>query len=111
MFYLKPLFFTIVIELLVVYTTGLKIKKVFIYAALANIITNPLLNFILLKTINYFGEFWFIYILFCEFIVVLFEFGFLKVLLRDYKLPFFKLSFLMNAASFLFGLLIKELNL
>ena len=109
MLFLKALIYTVIIELALIRLVGIKDKKVYLFALIANVISNPALNFTLSKTMDKVGDYGFYYILFCEFIVVLFEYLFLKFTLKEFKLPFFKLSFLMNAVSFLIGLIIMEI--
>ncbi|MBQ9245102.1 hypothetical protein IJ182_02415 [bacterium] len=96
--YIIPLLLTIIIELTIVYLLGFKNKKLLILVIIANIITNPVLNFIVGSF-----SFDFIEILILEAIVVIFEGLFLKLLYRT-NLPYFRLSFIMNASSYLIGL-------
>ena len=98
MTYLVPLFLTIIIELAVIYLLGFRNKKLFILIILVNILTNPLLNFVVNKY-----SFDFTKILYLEIAVVIIEGIILSVCMKE-KLPFFRLSFIMNATSFLIGL-------
>ncbi len=96
--YIIPLFLTLFIELSVVYLLGLRGKKLFILLFIVNILTNPLLNFIV-----YMYPFSFIEILFLELLVVIIEGTFLKYTYKE-KLPYYRIAFVMNASSFLIGL-------
>lgn len=107
--YLTALILTIIIESITLYILGFKNKALYRNVIIANILTNPALNFLLFFTISYFREYYFYYILFCEMIVVIIEWLFLKVRLKNYNLPFFKISFIINATSFLLGLWINKL--
>ena len=97
--YLFPLILTIIIELAVIFILGFRDKRLFLFGALASVITNPVLNYIA-------GAFHvpFLGLIFLELMVVLIEGLFLKLCLRDMQIPFFRLSFVMNAVSFLLGL-------
>ena len=97
--YLFPLISTIIIELLVIWFLGFRDKKLFLYGALASVITNPLLNYLI--SIIYVP---FLMLIILETVVIIVEALFLKLCLRNMQIPFFKLSFVMNAASFLVGL-------
>lgn len=109
MIYIKTLFLTIIIEAITLYILGLRNKALYKNVVIANILTNPALNLLLFFTIDYFREYWFYYILLCEMLVVVVEWLFLKAVLKEYKLPFFKISFIINAVSFLSGLWINKL--
>ncbi len=98
MTYLVPLILTIIIELAVIFLLGFRIKKLFLLIILVNILTNPLLNFL----INIYS-FDFYQILILELAVVIIEGFILSILIKE-KLPFYRLSFIMNATSFLIGL-------
>ena len=104
--YLLPLVVTIIIELFVLYLLGFKEKKLYAAVALINLVTNPILNLTLFHTKNLLFIFGWIYIFFLEAIVIICEYIMLKLIFRDLKLPFLKLSFVLNASSFLIGLII-----
>lgn len=97
-FYIIPLVFTIIIEMLALYLLGFRNRNLYLGLLLVNILTNPLLNFIVMEfSINYIG------VIICEIIVVIIEGLLLKLIVRD-NLPYFRLSFIMNSVSFLIGL-------
>ena len=98
MHYIIPLILTIIVEAVVIYFIGLGTKKIIITSILANIISNPLLNLAINAYTFDFKE-----ILLLEIIVVIFEALFFRLLIKE-KLPFFTLSFIINATSFLIGL-------
>ncbi len=96
--YIVPLIFTIIFEVLTVYLLGFRNKNLYYSLLLVNVLTNPLLNFIVMKySIDYTG------VIICEIAIVIIE-GLLLKLTVKADLPFFKLSFIMNAVSFLIGL-------
>jgi len=96
--YFIPLIFTIFVELVVVYLLGFRCKKLFLLVLAVNILTNPLLNFIVYSYIFTFAE-----IIIMELIVVAIEGAFLKYIHKN-NLPYYKLAFVMNATSFLIGM-------
>ena len=96
--YIIPLGFTIIIELAVVLLLGFRTKKFILLVIIANILTNPSLN-VLVQ--HYY--FTFLQILCLEFFVTVIEALFLKYTYKE-NLPYFRLSFIMNALSFLIGL-------
>ena len=96
--YLVPLILTIIIELAVVYLLGIKDNRLLVLVIIANILTNPLLNFVVRHHSHTFMQ-----IICLEVIVVITECVFLKYTNRV-KLPYFRLAFIMNAVSYLIGL-------
>lgn len=98
MHYLIPLIFTLFVELFVVFLLGFRDKKLFLLIFAVNILTNPLLNFIVYTYIFTFAE-----IILMELIVVVIEGAFLKYTHKG-NLPYYKLAFVMNATSFLIGI-------
>ncbi len=96
--YIIPLILTLIVELFVVYLLGFRDKKLFLLIFTVNILTNPLLNFIV-----YTYYFTFIEILGLELLVVIVEGAFLKYT-HAKKLPYYRLAFVANASSFLIGL-------
>lgn len=109
MSYLLTLILTIFIEIVSVLIIGLKNKELLTNILLVNILTNPTLNFILEHTYFNFENILWLYIILLELIVVIFEWLFLKFRLKSKNLPFFKIAFIINATSFLIGLLISEI--
>lgn len=104
--YLIPLVLTIIIELVVVFLLGFRDKPLLVGVVIVNIITNPTLNYIVLHTREAALMFGLSYILFLEGIVVIAEFLMLRAAFKNTKIPFFKLSLVMNATSFLIGVLL-----
>jgi hypothetical protein len=105
--YLLTLLLTLLIELSVAYIFGYREKRKLIIFLLVNIVTHPLLSYflwinstLLIIPINYFS------IIILEIAVVLVESLLLHFGLKDRCLKMFKVSLLMNAASFVLGLLI-----
>ncbi len=97
-FYTIPLAFTIIIETLVVYLLGFRGKKLYFSLLFVNILTNPILNYIVMKySLDFYS------VVGLEIIVVLVEGLLLKMIIKG-NLPYFRLSFIMNAVSFLVGL-------
>jgi len=108
---LNSLFFalllTIIIELIIAWLLGYKKKPEIITIILINVITNPLLNYLLL--INDRSSFFKItlgIIILLELIVVLIEWGLLFFTLQEKPKKLLVLSFVMNLCSFLTGLII-----
>lgn len=111
-YYLLALILTLIIELSVAYIFGFRNKKSIITIIVANLITHPLLCYFLLMNsvifiipINYFS------IIVLEILVVLLESILLFFALKQKYLDILKLSFGINIASFLVGLLIFKNNL
>jgi hypothetical protein len=103
----EALILTIVIEIIIAWLFMLRSKTELWALILINVITNPLLNY--LMAVN--GYFHLIsqttaLILFLEAVVVLVEWRLLVWVLRQEKKKMLVLSFVMNAASYLAGLLI-----
>lgn len=99
-----PLILTIVIELLVLFILGFRDKKLYLTVTLINIITNPSLNIILFQTHSLLESLGYLYVIFLEILVVLCEYLMLKFTFKDSKIPFLKLSFVLNSSSFLLGI-------
>ena len=104
--YLIPLILTIIIELSVAYLLGFRGKNLFLALLVINIITNPALNLVVSQTVDLWIRFGVSYILVLEAVVVVAEYLMLKFTFKNSKEPFFKLSFVMNATSFLIGILL-----
>lgn len=99
------LFLTLLIELFVVFLLGYREKPFFIFVVLINIITNPLINYLIL--VNYrFNIFSSPHlILFLEMVVVLLEWLLLIYSLNSKKYKkLFLLSLIMNFSSFAVGI-------
>jgi len=103
----EALILTLVIEVSVAWLFGLRTKKEFWTVILINVITNPLLNYLI--TVN--GYFHLVsqtnaFILCLEVVIVLVEWRLLVWVLRQSVKKMLVLSVVMNAASYLAGLLI-----
>jgi len=101
------LFLTIAIELIVSFILGFRNKKEIIAIILINIITNPVLNYLLLIN-NYFNIFKanvFI-VLFLEVLIVLAEWKLLVYIIEGKSYKLLKLSFMINFCSYIAGVLI-----
>lgn len=105
--YLIALLLTLVIEFLVVYIIGFKDKKSLISVICVNIISHPILCYILwinmtvmLFKVNYFS------VIILEVIVVILEASLLSFALRKKFTTMIMISFAMNFVSFVAGLLI-----
>jgi len=110
-YYFLALILTIIIELSVSYTFEFKSKKNIIVIIFVNLITHPLLCYFLwmnsvvyIITVNYFS------IIVLEILVALLESVLLFFALKQKYLDMLKLSFGINVASFLVGLLIFKNN-
>jgi len=105
--YLLTLFLTIIIELGVTFFFGFRKKLEIIMIVFVNIITNPILNYLLL--VNYHFSFFkssLLIILILEVIVVLVEWKLLFFALQEKSEKLLKLSFAMNFCSYIAGVLI-----
>ena len=103
----EALILTIVIEVIIAWLFGLRSKRELLTVLLINVITNPLLNYLI--TVN--GYFHLVsrtnlLILCLEVVVVLVEWRLLVWVLRQKVKKMLVLSVAMNAASYLAGLLI-----
>lgn len=105
--FLSALFLTIVIELAVVFFFGFRKKKEIIAIIFINLLTNPILNYLLLVN-NHFSFFKpdLSIILFLEVIVVLTEWRLLVFSLQEESKKLLALSTAMNFCSYLVGVLI-----
>ena len=99
MYYIVPLVLTVIIELAAVYALGFREGRLFSAAAIASVITNPVLNFL----VHYFG-FSFEQIVISEAVIVIIEAFIMRIFMQGKNLPYFRISFIMNAVSFLSGL-------
>lgn len=105
--YLFVLFLTIVIELFVALLFGFTKKYEILTVILVNIITNPVLNYLLLLN-SYFSiiKSNFLFTLFLECIVVLLEWQLLVFVLEKDSKKMFLLSTVMNFCSCTLGIFI-----
>ena len=104
---LIALFLTITIEIVVSLCLGFKKKSEILTLIFLNIITNPLLNYLLMvNSYFYYAITKLPLIIFLELVVVLVEWKILLYVLREKPLKLFILSLLMNLCSFSFGLII-----
>lgn len=99
-----PLVLTILIELFVLFLLGFKDKRLYLAITLINLITNPILNITIFLSHNLINSFGYFYVLFLEALVVVSEYLMLKLTFKQSKIQFFRLSFVLNASSFLFGI-------
>ena len=103
---LLPLLLTILIEVIVAILLGYKKRDEILLVILANIITNPALNYLLILN-NYLRVFKYsALVILLEILVVLIEWQILYFALKKPRSKLFILSLAMNTASFLLGLLI-----
>jgi hypothetical protein len=107
-FFLKPLILTLLTESLVAFCFGFRKPKQFLTLSLVNLITNPLLNYILLL----YGflirpEFPLAITTLVEIIIVLAEYKLLALVLsQEKKSKLFTLALAANLTSFLIGLIL-----
>ena len=102
--YIYALILTIIIELSVIYLLGFREKLLFYSLIIINILTNPLLNFIVNRLNETYIDFNFLHIIFFDILVVIIEWLLLKLVIKSKQLPLFKISFIINSTSFLIGL-------
>lgn len=96
---LLALFTTIFIEgifLILVLSSTIKIRKLVVFIIIINLLTNPLLNVLLLTGLRD-------YLLVLEGLVVLVEMFFMLAFLKVSWIKAFVLSFIMNFLSFMLG--------
>jgi len=104
---ISALLFTEIVEFIAAYLMGYRGKGFYIVLALVNVITNPLLNYIILVLYSYnLLCFRIITILFLEIIVVISEWRILSYALPKKRKSFLSLSIVMNTSSYLIGVLI-----
>lgn len=105
--YLLALFLTIVIELVIALFFGFRKKIEIIAIVFVNLLTNPILNYLLLVN-NHFSFFKtnLLIILFLEFVVVLVEWKLLVYALQGKTKKLLLLSLLMNFCSYIAGVII-----
>lgn len=103
---LPPLLITIAVECSLVFIFFKKPKYSY-YVLLLNILTNPLLNFIMLIYYSYMGMVYYYVLLYTLEVVVVITEGILFSKMTDIKLwKSLLVSFALNAASYLSGLII-----
>lgn len=102
------LLLTIVIEVIVAIFFGYRKKLEIVAIIIINLITNPLLNYLLFINNNYFGitHVNSVIILFLEIIVILVEWLLLRYILQKNPNKLFVLSLTMNFCSYIVGVLI-----
>ena len=105
--YLLALFLTIAIELVVALFFGFRKKSEIVAIVFVNLLTNPVLNYLLLVN-NHFSFFkiTLVIILFLELLVVLAERKLLLYALQEKSNRILVLSFAMNFCSYIAGVLI-----
>jgi hypothetical protein len=96
-----------VIELGVALFFGFRKKIEIIAIIFVNLLTNPILNYLLLVN-NHFSFFKtdLLIILFLEFVVILVEWKLLLYIIQNKSSKIFKLSFVMNFCSYIVGVII-----
>lgn len=104
---LFPLLITILIECMVVFLLGYRERLIYVVVVLANMITNPLLNYllILVSSLGYAGIYNYI-ILPLELIVIFSEWRVFCYILKAEQTKLFILSVSVNTVSYLLGLLV-----
>ena len=111
-YYFLALISTLIIELSVAYVFGFRNKKSIITIIFANLITHPLLCYFLwMNSVIFIIPINYISIIVLEILVALLESALLFLALKQKYLDMLKLSFGINMASFLVGLLIFKNNL
>ncbi len=104
--YLVSLLLTIVIEGAIAFLLGFRKKELLLVLTLINVITNPILNYLLL-VLGFLGiEVTLIRVFLLEIVVVIAEWRLLVYAFGNSSRRFLTLSILANAASFLAGVLI-----
>jgi hypothetical protein len=105
--YLFALFLTIAIELVVAFFFGFRKKSEIVAIVFVNLLTNPVLNYLLLVN-NHFSFFKInlAITLFLELLVVLAEWKLLAYALQEKSKRILAMSFAMNFCSYIAGVLI-----
>jgi hypothetical protein len=104
--YLLTLVLSIVIECAIAYVLGYKKRKYLLTIVFINLITQPMLNYLLLILSYTHININLLLVLILEIIVALAEWGLLVHVFRKDKHKFFVLSLITNLASFLIGIII-----
>jgi len=108
--FLWALTLTEIVELTVAYLLGFRKKSIIITIISVNLITNPVLNYLLLLNYHFsFIKHNLIIILFLEMVMVFVEWKILVYALIDKPKNLFKLSLIMNFCSYLSGVFIFEI--
>ena len=102
--YLTALIFTIFIELIGAILFGYREKWFLVVLVLINIMTNPLLNYVISILYNFYFNYTILF--FLEIIVIFIEWMILIYVFSEDKKKLFILSLSMNLTSYLFGILI-----
>lgn len=107
---ISALLLTEIVEFFAAYLLGHKGKNFYRTLALVNVITNPLINYIILVLYTLkLLHFRLIIIIILEIIVIFAEWGILSYAMNKKGKSFLALSIIMNTASFLAGVLISGL--
>jgi membrane-bound ClpP family serine protease len=104
--YLLALLLTIAIEGAVAYLVGFRKREYQLAIAMTNMITNPILNYILLVLGNLGVDVTFVLVVILEILVVLAEWQLLVYVFGNPRGKFLVTSVLGNTASFLVGILL-----
>jgi len=108
--FLWALTLTEIVELTVAYLLGFRKKSIIITIISVNLITNPVLNYLLLLNYHFsFIKHNLIIILFLEMVMVFVEWKILVYALIDKPKNLFKLSLIMNFCSYISGVFIFEI--
>lgn len=107
--FIIPIVLTLGSELLVVKILGFGDKKIYIPLLIISIITDTAYILTLALTEKTFKEFGVFYLAFLLILVIIIEYFFLKLYVKNEKLPIFKLSFVTNSIAFLIGIYLSGL--
>lgn len=102
---ISPLLLTIAIELLAAFLLGYKRRHQISIITLANVITNPALNYILML-LRMTGQYSYFYLLILETVVVFIEWRIMVYAFQKQPKELLILSALMNGASYAAGVLL-----
>lgn len=105
---LIALLLTIIIELFIGFISGLKSKRELVTIFLANLITNPSINFI--YYLLYPSKSSILFLIFAEILIVFFEWQIYKMIIDRKSTQLLKISLVCNFTSFSFGVLINLLR-
>ncbi len=99
--YIFPLIITSISKFLTSRIIDLKNRKIITYILIINILTTLLLCFGLSQTSEAIEKYRLYYLCTLELLVIIIESNLLKLYLKEMKLPFLRISFVLNSVSFL----------
>lgn len=99
--YIFPLIITSISKFLTSRIIDLKNRKIITYILIINILTTLLLCFGLSQTGEAIEKYRLYYLYTLELLVIIIESNLLKLYLKEMKLPFLRISFVLNSVSFL----------